>query len=122
MRSALFLSVPSLALVVVGCGGGDGGTALEWGGAEPHFVVQGFIGGREITTTDELGVTNPALGETFAKSSVAPGSTEPGTGVVMVDDSVVAAAVSPFTTGSACATANPGNAATLWIGDRKSVV
>lgn len=32
-----------------------------------------FIGGREITTTDELGVTNPALGETFATSSVATG-------------------------------------------------
>ena len=60
MRSALFLSVPSLALVVVGCGGGDGGTALEWAGAEPHFVVQGFIGGREIDidvddTTAEIG-------------------------------------------------------------------
>ena len=41
-------------------------------------------------------------------------------GVVMVDDSVVAAAVSPFTTGSACATANPGNAATLWIGSLRT--
>lgn len=40
----------------------------------------------------------------------------PGNGVVRVDVSEAAAAVNPFTTGSACATANPGNAATLRIG------
>lgn len=48
MRSAILFSVPSLALVIASCGGGEGTPTLEWRGDEPHFVVQGFIGGREI--------------------------------------------------------------------------
>ena len=48
MRSAIVFSVPTLALVIASCGGGDGTTTLGWRGSEPHFVVQGFIGGREI--------------------------------------------------------------------------
>jgi hypothetical protein len=60
MRSALILSFSSISLVLASCGGGDGGTALEWGGSEPHFTVQGFIGGRDIdidvdATTAEIG-------------------------------------------------------------------
>ena len=60
MRSALILSISSISLVLASCGGGDGGTALEWGGSEPHFTVQGFIGGRDIDidvddTTAEIG-------------------------------------------------------------------
>ena len=48
MRSAVILSLPSIALLLASCGGGDEGSALEWGGSEPHFTVQGFIGGRDI--------------------------------------------------------------------------
>lgn len=60
MRSAVILSLLSIAFLLVGCGQADGGTALEWGGSEPHFTVQGFIGGRDIdidvdATTADIG-------------------------------------------------------------------
>ena len=60
MRTALFLAVSTLGLVLASCGGGGGNEALEWQGDEPHFVVRGYIGGREIDL--DLNSTNAEIG------------------------------------------------------------
>ncbi|MCA9575696.1 MAG: hypothetical protein R3B40_08720 [Polyangiales bacterium] len=56
--------VPALALLttltlVPGCGGEDGGSTLAWQGAEPHFVVQGTIDGRDLDL--DLDETNATI-------------------------------------------------------------
>lgn len=60
MRTALFLAVSTLGLVLASCGGGSENAPLEWQGDEPHFVVRGNIGGRDIdidvdSSTAEIG-------------------------------------------------------------------